>query len=130
MFNSPYAYPNPYQMNQPQQMMNHSQQVVKVNGRNGAEMYQMPPNSSSLLLDESSPIVWLATTDGAGYKSLTAYDIKPHEEMPMPDMRNLEARIARIEEVLKNESDHTGNGRKITDDGQGKANGSNVKSIK
>jgi hypothetical protein len=33
------------------------QEVVRVNGRNGAEAYQMAPNSSVLLLDESAPVV-------------------------------------------------------------------------
>jgi hypothetical protein len=33
------------------------QEVVRVNGRNGAEAYQMAPNSSALLLDESAPVV-------------------------------------------------------------------------
>ena len=83
-----------------------------MNGRNGAETYQMPPNSSALLLDESAPIVWLAQSDGAGYKTLTPYDIKPHEEVPLPDMKSLEDRIAKIEEVLKNESNRTANNRK------------------
>lgn len=54
MYTSPYAYPNPYQ-NINSHMMP-SQQVIKVNGRNGAEAYQMSPNSSVLLLDESAPV--------------------------------------------------------------------------
>ena len=88
-------YPNPFnpyptvnpaylqQANAPH--INTGNQIVKVNGRNGAEMFQMAPNSSALLLDESAPMIWLAQTDGAGYKTLTAYDIKPHEEVPVPE---------------------------------------------
>lgn len=105
---NPYPSVNPNYL----QQTNIHQQVVKVNGRNGAETYQMPPNSSALLLDESAPIVWLAQSDGAGYKTLTPYDIKPHEEVPLPDMKSLEDRITKIEEVLKNESNRTANGRK------------------
>ena len=41
--------------------------IVRVSGRPGAEAYQMAPNSEVLLLDETAPIVWLKTTDGAGY---------------------------------------------------------------
>lgn len=108
---NPYPSVNPNYLQQTNQSMLH-QQVVKVNGRNGAETYQMPPNSSALLLDESAPVVWLAQSDGAGYKTLTPYDIKPHEEVPVPDMKSLEDRIAKIEEVLKNESYRTSNGRK------------------
>ena len=54
------------------------QEVVRVNGKNGAEAFQMLPNSSILLLDETAPIVWLKTTDGAGYPTITPYDISPH----------------------------------------------------
>ena len=87
---------NPYmQAVQPQK-----QEVVKVNGENGARTYQMPPNSSALLLDESGQIVWLVVTDGAGYKSVGAYDITPHEEAPAPDYSTLEQRIARLEETI------------------------------
>lgn len=136
MFNSPYAYPNPYQQNfnQPQsnQMFQNTQQVIKVNGRNGAEAYQMPANSSVLLLDESAPIVWLATTDGAGYKSLSAYDITPHKEVPPVDMHNLEERITKIEEVINrgHESNFTSNSRKLSENGADKTNGSNDKNLK
>ena len=36
-------------------------------------------NSQFLLLDESAPILWLASTDGAGYKTVSAFDISPHQ---------------------------------------------------
>ena len=110
---------NPYQMNpsyasQMAQSMHpmNSNQIIKVNGRGGAEAYQMPPNAQVLLLDETQPILWLKQTDGAGYPTLNAYDIKPHEEKPVPDMHSLEERITKIEEALKNESHTTNNGRK------------------
>ena len=98
-----YPFPNPYQAmtpNMPNAMP--TTQVIKVNGRNGAQAYQMPANSSALLLDETAPIVWLKTTDGASYPTLTAYDIKLHEDLPPVDMHDLEARIKRIEEVINN----------------------------
>ena len=93
------------------------QQVVKVNGRNGAEMFQMAANSSALLLDESAPIIWLATTDGAGYKTLAAYDIAPHQEKPPIDIKNIEDRLTKLEEAMKNgnESNHTSSKRKVID---------------
>lgn len=73
--------------------------VVRVNGRPGAEAFQMAPNSEILLLDETAPIVWLKTTDGAGYPRLTPYDIVVHEEEPAPDYKSLEERIKRLEEL-------------------------------
>ena len=47
------------------------QQVVRVNGENGARSYQIGPNSSAILLDESGLMVWLVTSDGAGYKTVS-----------------------------------------------------------
>ena len=90
----------------------------------------MPPNSQTLLLDETQPILWLKQTDGAGYPTVTAYDIKPHEEAPVPDMKSLEERISRIEEAMKHEPDYTSNVRKATDVSSGKKNGSDDKVLR
>ena len=83
-------------------MQNQTQpvQVVRVNGRNGAEAYTIGPNSSALLLDESGTMVWLCTTDGAGYRTVTPYDITPHQTAPAPDFGNLETRIKRLEDFV------------------------------
>lgn len=75
-------------------------QVVRVNGRGGADAYAIGPNSSALLLDESGVIVWLVTTDGAGYKTVSPYDITPHQTAPTPDFGSLETRIKRLEEIV------------------------------
>ena len=56
-----------------------AQQVVRVNGENGARAFQIGPNGSAMLLDESGTLVWLVTTDGAGYKTVQPYDITPHQ---------------------------------------------------
>lgn len=94
MFN-PYGFLQQYQ--QPQLP---STQVTKVHGENGARAYTMGPNSSALLLDESGLMVWLVTSDGAGYRSVSAYDIVPHQEAPKPDYGTLENRISRLEEIV------------------------------
>lgn len=78
----------------------------KVSGRPGAEAYQLNANSDVLLLDNTAPIVWLVQTDGAGYKTLTAYDITPHEETKPEDVyKSLEERIAKLEEKLNAKPD-------------------------
>lgn len=84
---------NPYLPNYPAR-----QEIVKVNGNNGAQAFQLPPNSSALALDENSPILYLITTDGAGYKSVTPYSIAPYVPEPAPDFKALEARLRRLEE--------------------------------
>lgn len=94
-------YISPYGMNQTYQPYQTSYQqtiqVTKVNGENGARAYQIGPNSSALLLDESGTMVWLCTTDGAGYKTVSAYDITPHQSVTPPDYSTLEQRIAKLE---------------------------------
>ena len=80
-------------------------QITRVNGRNGAEAFQMPPNSNTLLLDESMPLVWLVQSDGAGYKTCTPYTISPYQAQPEPDYNSLNQRITRLETMI-NESYH------------------------
>ena len=92
---------NPYMNVQRPYQQQPRQEVVKVNGENGARAFPIGANSSALLLDESGVIVWLITTDGAGYKSVAAFDITPHETAPAPDYSSLESRITRLEEMMK-----------------------------
>ena len=93
---------NPYQL--PQQPQ---QEVTKVNGENGARAYPMGANSSALLLDNSGLLVWLVTTDGASYKTVSAYDITPHKAEPTPDYNTLEKRIERLEGLINDTSNIT-----------------------
>ena len=82
-------------------------EITRVNGANGARAFQMAPNSSAILLDETAPLVWLVQTDGAGYKTETPYKIEPYTPEAPQSMQSLEERIKRLEDIL-NESD-TGN---------------------
>ena len=96
-------YLNPYGL-QPQGYQPYpvgpQMQVTKVNGEPGARSFQMGANSSALLLDESGLMVWLVTSDGAGYKTVAPYDIAPHQEAPAPDWGTLEARITKLEGMI------------------------------
>ena len=69
-FWQPYATPFQTRYNAPQQAFGSKFEVIRVNGKNGAEAFQMPPNSSIILLDESAPLIWLKMTDGAGYPTI------------------------------------------------------------
>ena len=75
-------------------------QIIRVNGENGARAFQMAPNSSSLLLDENNPILWLCQTDGAGYKSVTPYKIEPYKPEPAPDLEDILQRLNKLEEKV------------------------------
>ena len=86
------------------------QEVVRVNGKNGADAYQMAPNSSILLLDETAPVIWLKTTDGASYPTVTGYKITPIETkittpIESSNYTDLESRIAKLEEIVNGKSD-------------------------
>ena len=93
---------NPYLNAQQPYRQQPKQEVVKVNGENGARAFPIGANSSALLLDESGVIVWLVTTDGAGYKTVAPFDISPHQIAPQPDFHDLETRIARLEGMIEN----------------------------
>ena len=107
-FFNPYGYaPQPAPVQPAQQT-----QVVRVNGENGARAFQIGANSSALLLDESGTMVWLVTSDGAGYKSVAAYDIAPHKAEPAPDFGSLEQRIKRLEEKMNGTAGNSSAARK------------------
>ena len=94
--------------------MQYNQQIIKVNGENGANAYQLPPNSSVLLLDESAPRLFLAQTDGAGYKSITAYKLEPYVPEPPVNVNDLEKRLKKLEGIVNGKS-NTSNARKQSD---------------
>ena len=100
--------------------------VTKVNGENGARAFQIGANSSALLLDESGLLVWLITTDGAGYKTVTPYDITPHKVDPAPDYGSLESRIKRLEDLMNDTTDTYAIRRRSDNSTADKANDSDV----
>lgn len=117
----PQTYPNQFNQTTNPYMNNNfmKQEVVRVNGENGAKAYQLPPNSSILLLDESAPIVWLKVTDGASYPTITGYKITPIEPAGTETVNNdaissIEERLSTVEsnvERILNErkSNYSGN---------------------
>lgn len=55
--------------------------VIKVNGRESALQYQLPPNSTSpALFDQSGTCFYIVTTDGTGMKTVECFDFTPHVE--------------------------------------------------
>lgn len=81
-----------------------TQQIIKVNGEGGAKAYQMAPNSSALLLDETAPRIWLKTTDGAGYPSMSAYKLEPYNPEPEKDIEGIIKRIEKLERAIDEKS--------------------------
>ena len=98
IINNPYNFvPQMQQFTPPAPHM----EVIRVQGEPGVDMFQMGANSSALLLDETAPIVWFVQTDGAGYKTKTAYDINLHVDEPKPDVKSLEDRLISIDQRLQ-----------------------------
>lgn len=110
-FYNPYQQYNPYgyapvsPQNGAGSVLPQQSQIIRVNGKNGAEAFRMAPNSSILLLDENDPIVWLKTSDGAGYCTVTPYTIAPYQSAPPVDVNSLENRVKRLEDMLNAKSD-------------------------
>lgn len=75
------------------------EEVIQVNGKNGANAVNIAPKSSKLVLDMSGTMVWLITTDGAGYKTVTPYDITQHKEEPSPEISGIEELKARMTDL-------------------------------
>jgi hypothetical protein len=124
MFNN-YGFPTPAGANfstsgqfYPQyQVKGQQYDIIRVNGKNGAEALQMPPNSRLLVLDDTAPIVWLCQTDGAGYKTVQPYSITPVNTEPQTNLHDLEQRIAALEGKFNEQSNTSSNKRsKSTDD--------------
>ena len=98
----PDYYGNQYNNMMQRQMQPQIQtQITQVNGEAGANAYQLAPNSSALLLDTTGAIVWLAQTDGAGYKTVQAFDIIPHRSKQEPDVLEISNNIHDIDNRLK-----------------------------
>ena len=55
--------------------------ITKVNGRDSALQYQLPPNSMSpALFDNNGRVFYIVSTDGTGMKTVEAFDYTPHVE--------------------------------------------------
>lgn len=53
------------------------QQLVKVTGMEGARAYQMPPNSVAPLFDANEDILYVKSTDGAGFPTIRRFSFTP-----------------------------------------------------
>ena len=81
MFQNPYAnliaqnqYYNPQMNNQQILPQEQTQNLIRVNGIDGAKTYQMPANSTVALFDCNEDIMYIKTTDGAGFPSIRTFN--------------------------------------------------------
>lgn len=54
--------------------------LVSVTGMEGAKAYQLPPNSSMPLFDANEDMLYVKTTDAAGYPTIRAFSFAPIQQ--------------------------------------------------
>ena len=87
MFQNPYAnllaqnqYYNPQMNNQQIFTQEQTQNLIRVNGIEGAKTYQMSANSTVALFDSNEDIMYIKTTDGAGFPSIRTFSFTEVKE--------------------------------------------------
>lgn len=89
----PVGTPQQFAMDQMQQFQQRAQmqpgmqqgmQLIRVTGMDGAKAYQMPPNSVVPLFDADNDIMYVKSTDGAGFPTIRAFAFQPVEDKPEP----------------------------------------------
>lgn len=97
-----YPNPNPYQQQK-------SNNLIFVNGIEGAKSYQMQPNQMVMLLDSDTPIVYKKTSNSYGQAVIERFKLVPIEEHKEEEKYVLkddfDALVKRIDELTKKESD-------------------------
>jgi hypothetical protein len=92
---NPYQFPQAYnpiasyqqQMAQMQGQMNFQPtqmsgtNLIRVTGIDGAKAYTMPPNSVVPLFDDQNDILYVKSTDGAGFPTIRTFAFSPIENI-------------------------------------------------
>lgn len=92
MFQNPYAslmgqnqFYNPQMMNPtPVQPQEQTQNLIRVNGIEEAKAYQMPANSTVALFDSNDDVMYVKSTDGAGFPSIRTFAFTEVKEQNKP----------------------------------------------
>ena len=91
MFQNPYAnllaqnqYYNPQMNNQQIYPQIQTQNLIRVNGIEGAKAYKMSANSIVSLFDANDDIMYIKSTDGAGFPSIRTFSFTEVKEQKKP----------------------------------------------
>lgn len=95
--------------------------LVSVTGIEGAKAYQLPPNSSMPLFDGNQDLLYVKTTDAAGYPTIRTFRFEP-----MEPVGPIEVKAEPVDYVSRSEFDKLAamverlkdNGEKGADDGK------------
>ena len=72
--NIPNIYNNQMPLNTLQNQPVSNNNLIRVNGIDGAKAYQMPPNSTTALFDGNDDLMYIKITDGAGFPTIKIYN--------------------------------------------------------
>lgn len=87
--------------------MQQGMRLIRVTGMDGAKAYQMPPNSVVPLFDADNDIMYVKSTDGAGFPTIRAFAFQPIEN-PTPQTQQYVTReefndtLAKLKEAISN----------------------------
>ena len=82
-------------------------ELIQIKGEAGAKNFRMAPNSKTILVDETAPMIWFAQTDSGGYLTVEPYDISPHKAQEQINVNDLAERVRRLEEQYVQQSNTT-----------------------
>lgn len=111
--NNTQGWYNPLMAQQPIMQPNYFQppapkyELIQIKGEAGAKNFRMAPNSKTILVDETAPMVWFAQTDSGGYLTVEPYDISPHKAQEQINVNDLAERVRRLEEQYVQQSNTT-----------------------
>ena len=84
-------------------------QPIRVTGMDGAEAYRMPPNPVVPPFDADNDIMYVKSTDGAGFPAIRAFAFQPIEN-PTPQTRRYVTR-EEFNDTSAKLDEATGNGK-------------------
>lgn len=82
MYNNPYQmqpYPGPMFQRPTQPAPMPENTLIRVTGIDGARAYQMAPNSTVALFDGGEDLMYIKSTDGAGFPTIRTFRFEPIE---------------------------------------------------
>ena len=92
--------------------------LVSVTGIEGAKAYQLPPNSSMPLFDGNEDVLYVKTTDAAGYPTIKTFTFKPMEPIEAKPIEadyvprsEFDALVSEVKQLIDK-------GQKAADDGK------------
>ena len=98
-----------------QQMYGKPDQLIRVNGYEGAKAYQMMmPNSTVALFDGGEDLMYIKSTDSAGFATIRTFKFEPYCQRPQngseyiskADLDELKNEVKDyVKQLISNESD-------------------------